>query len=161
MSQEDAMAIDNSSLTPQQRLAVSRRALFGHLDRAIEHDESLHAHENTEANTNRTTQRKQGILAGLPWLAVAQSFGERWWRRHPANAVSQLARPMLQRYARKQPVKLVAMAAGTGALLVVIKPWRLLSVTAIVASVLKTSDVADMVTTLMHNNTMNRKDPYE
>jgi hypothetical protein len=32
-----------------------------------------------------------------------------------------------------------------------VKPWRLLSVTALVAAVLKTSDVADMVTTLMHS----------
>jgi hypothetical protein len=39
-----------------------------------------------------------------------------------------------------------------------VKPWRLLSVTALAAAVLKTSDVADMVTTLMHGQLATRDD---
>jgi len=39
------------------------------------------------------------------------------------------------------------------------KPWRLLSITAVLAAVVKTSDVADMVTTLMQKNANPRKDP--
>ncbi len=70
----------------------------------------------------------------------------------------QLAQPLLQRYARKQPGKLIAIAAGTGAVIMLVKPWRLLSVTALVAAVLKTSDVADMVTTLMHGQLAARDD---
>jgi hypothetical protein len=58
---------------------------------------------------------------------------------------------LLERYARKQPFKLVAAASAVGALAVLVKPWRLLSVTAVLAAVLKTSDVADMVNSVMHN----------
>ncbi|SEL09120.1 hypothetical protein SAMN05518845_104413 [Variovorax sp. YR750] len=83
------------------------------------------------------------------WLAVGRSVVERWWRRHPAHAVGQLARPVLEHYARKEPAKLMAAAAATGALLVLARPWRLLSATAVLAAVLKTSDVADLVNTLM------------
>lgn len=77
----------------------------------------------------------------------------------PANAVGQLARPLLDRYAREQPAKLMAAAAAAGALVVLVKPWRLLSITAVLAAALKTSDVADLVTTLMHKNpSPSRKD---
>jgi hypothetical protein len=60
--------------------------------------------------------------------------------------------------AREEPAKLVAAAAATGALVVLVKPWRLLSITAVLAAVLKTSDVADLVTTLMKRTTNPRKD---
>ncbi|RZL49412.1 MAG: hypothetical protein EOP71_02130 [Variovorax sp.] len=165
------MAIDRSSLTPQQRLAISRRALFNQIDSAADSDAEPAEHTRSTATTAAyaeasqgspshpsSKKKKRGLLDGLPWLSVAQSFGARWWRRHPANAMVQLAQPLLQRYARKQPGKLIAIAAGTGAVLMLVKPWRLLSVTALAAAVLKTSDVADMVTTLMHGQLATRDD---
>jgi len=155
---EHAMAIDNSSLTPQQRLAVSRRALFNQIESKVEREARPSRFSSTRVETPVdgtaplvSPRKKRGLFDSLPWLSVAQSFGARWWRRHPANAALQLAQPLLQRYARKQPGKLIAIAAGTGAVIMLVKPWRLLSVTALVAAVLKTSDVADMVTTLMHS----------
>ncbi|MGI4778899.1 MAG: hypothetical protein ACRYGA_12390 [Janthinobacterium lividum] len=150
------MTIDRSALTPQQRLAISRRALFNEL--GYEHDDRQPSVENLaedralSSRPDGVRQRSDRLLAGFPMLAVARNIGERWWRRHPANAVVQLGRPILARYAKKQPVKLMAYAAGTGALLMILRPWRLLSVTALAAAVFKTSDIADMVTTLMQNN---------
>jgi hypothetical protein len=157
------MAIDRSSLTPQQRLAISRRALFNHDGSPAESTRSTattaaYAEAASGVHAHQPPRKKRGLLDGLPWLSVAQSFGARWWRRHPANAMVQLAQPLLQRYARKQPAKLIAIAAGTGAVIMLVKPWRLLSVTALVAAVLKTSDVADMVTTLMHGQLAARDD---
>jgi hypothetical protein len=155
---EAVMAIDRSALTPQQRLAISRRALFNEFDyesgsAETDSDPSYQTSEKTLPESTSTARfRKTGLLAGFPMLSVAKNIGERWWRRHPANAVVQLGRPVLARYARRQPAKLMAYAAGTGALLVILRPWRLLSVTALAAAVFKTSDVADMVTTLMHSN---------
>lgn len=161
------MAVDRSVLTPQQRLAISRRALFNQFEDELEDDEtsnSVHLngshtvadgiHSSGAATSQRHAGRGflDGYINGFPALAIARNIGERWWRRHPANAVVQLARPVLGRYARQKPAKLVAIAAGTGALLVLIKPWRLLSATALIAAVLKTSDVADMVTSLVHND---------
>jgi hypothetical protein len=167
MSLGHTMAIDHSSLTPQQRLAISRRALFNQIESVADHDaghmrpaasygdRSYIAPSPSHPDASR---KKRGLLDGLPWVKVAQSFGARWWRRHPANAMVQLAHPLLQRYARKQPAKLIAIAAGTGAVLMLVKPWRLLSVTALAAAVLKTSDVADMVTTLMNTQMASRRD---
>ena len=104
--------------------------------------------------TRRETPKAGAAIpacAALPGTAAAQP---------PAHAAGQLARPVLEHYARKQPAKLMAIAAATGAALVLVRPWRLLSVTAVLAAVLKTSDVADVVNTLMQKNTSPpRKDP--
>lgn len=127
-------------LTAQQRLAISRRALL----------DQLQGRSQPAAHVNQAAPRLAGLLDHFAWSAVARKVVQRWWRRHPANAVGQVARPLLERYAREQPAKLMTLAATVGAVAVLIRPWRLLSVTAIVAALLKTSDVADVVTTLMH-----------
>lgn len=162
-----------SPLTPLQRLALSRRALVRQLNEdagAPAEDEELgelddleYAHHDAQAGSApderhqghtghaRGRGEQGGARGGRDnvWLAVGRSVVERWWRRHPAHAVGQLARPVLEHYARTEPAKLMAAAAATGALLVLARPWRLLSATAVLAAVLKTSDVADLVNTLM------------
>jgi hypothetical protein len=159
---------DRSFLTPQERLALSRRALVRHLNgeddeprdsargrryAAQEDDSEMYAAGGAQREASPRGNRHQ-------WTSMARSMTERWWRRHPAHAVGQLARPLLEHYARKEPAKLMAAAAATGAAIVLIKPWRLLSFTAVLAAVLKTSDVADVVNTLMQQkNTSPRKDP--
>ncbi len=153
MPPEVAVAIDRDALTPQQRLALSRRALFRQPapvpDEA--YDAPLEAAEASALRTGHSTASAFS-LHDLPWLDMSRSVAVRWWRRHPANAACQLARPVLQRFAEERPGRLMAVAAGTGALVVLVKPWRLLSVTAVLAMLLKTSDVADMVTTLMQRD---------
>jgi hypothetical protein len=139
---------EHGSLTPQERLAISRRALVAQLQGRVHR--AYDTEQVQEAAPRRT--RRETIIDRVPWAAMARNVVQRWWRRHPANAAGQLARPLIERYAREQPVKLIAAAAGTGALIVLIRPWRLLSITAVLAAVLKTSDVADLVTTLMHKN---------
>jgi hypothetical protein len=149
------VAIERQDLTPQQRLAISRRALVQQL-----RGSEAAADASPPAPGRRLPPRRENALDRVPWASVARNVAQRWWRRHPANAVGQLARPLLDRYAREQPAKLMAAAAAAGALVVLVKPWRLLSITAVLAAALKTSDVADLVTTLMHKNpSPPRKDP--
>jgi hypothetical protein len=151
-SPENAMAAEPDTLSPQQRLAISRRALVSQL-------QGDRPHMAEEPQAFERPRRINEAANKFAWGPVARNVARRWWRRHPANAVGQVARPLLERYAREEPAKLVAAAAATGALLVLVKPWRLLSITAVLAAVLKTSDVADLVNTLMQKNTTPRKDP--
>jgi hypothetical protein len=148
------MNIERDQLTPQERLTVSRQALIVQLYGEQSHPDEIDAAEGPRPH------RSSGKAGAHPysWSAVAGNVVRRWWRRHPANAAGQLALPVLERYAREEPAKLVAAAAATGALVVLVKPWRLLSITAVLAAVLKTSDVADLVTTLMKKTTNPRKD---
>lgn len=171
------MSVERLPLTPQQRLALSRRALVrqlhGGADAPREHvrqpapsgllqddgGDDLEYEHHDPADAAHRSGRRDG-LGGNVWFSVGRSLAERWWQRHPAHAAGQLARPLLENYARKQPAKLMAIAAATGAVVVLVKPWRLLSATAVLAAVLKTSDVADIVTTLMQKTTSPpRKDP--
>ncbi|MDN8611704.1 hypothetical protein [Variovorax ginsengisoli] len=147
------MGAERQPLTPQQRLALSRRALVAQLqgDRPEAPQDELSALPAPAV--------RPAVYDHFAWSSVARGVVRRWWRRHPANAAGQLARPLLERYAREEPAKLVGAAAAAGALVVLVKPWRLLSITAVLAAVVKTSDVADMVTTLMQKNANPRKDP--
>jgi len=123
--------------TPQQRLAISRRALVEQFQ------------GTGERRARQGLPRRRSLIDSVPWAPMARSMAERWWRRHPVNAAGQLARPVIERYARKEPAKLVAASAAVGAALVFLRPWRLLSATALLAVLMKSSDVADVVTSLM------------
>lgn len=136
------MANEPSPMTAQQRLAISRRALVNQLQGKNERGESEYDGK----------ARRSNLLDRFAWTSMARKVGERWWHRHPANAVSQLAIPVLERYTRQQPFKAVGGAMAAGALIMFLRPWRLLSATAILATVLKTSDVAGMVTSLMQKS---------
>jgi hypothetical protein len=160
-------SVDPTRLTPTQRLAISRRALVKQLNGGSAPRDEVRldpeAEEFEYAHRGSATAHARDALSGrgrTVWTDVALSMAQRWWRRHPAHAVGQLARPVLEHYARKEPAKLIAVAAATGAVLVLVKPWRLLSLTAVLAAVLKTSDVADIVNTLMQKTqSPPRKDP--
>lgn len=166
-------SIDRAPLTPKQRLALSRRALVRQLNGGK--DEPAYRDGRSEPDDELEYAQHDPMAPGsddvLPhpsssprsrnvWSSMARGVAQRWWRRHPAHAMGQLARPLLDHYARKEPAKLMAVAAATGAVLVLVRPWRLLSVTAVLAAVLKTSDVADVVNTLMQKTqSPSRKDP--
>lgn len=142
-------------LTPRQRLALSRQAMVRELNGEPPLDETIQDTDGARMSVGagpEGTAAKLGRPAprGFPWGSVARNVAQRWWQRHPANAVGQLARPLLQQYAHREPVKLMAVAAATGAVLVVLRPWRLLSATAMVALLFKNSDVADVIDQLMH-----------
>ena len=65
-------------------------------------------------------------------LDVLTSMLKRWWERHPLRQVSDIAaevaapaaRSILGSLAERHPLRLVALAAGVGALLVAVRPWR-------------------------------------
>lgn len=47
-----------------------------------------------------------------------------WWSRHPLHVVADIGEPLAQKYARRHPYRLLAIAAAVGAAVVVLKPWR-------------------------------------
>ena len=138
------MPTENPRLTPQQRLAVSRHALMSRL----QGDDAPGAHAHNHPS----------LLDGIAWAPVARGVARHWWHRHPLHAAGQLARPVLEKYARDEPLKLVAVAAAVGAVVVLARPWRLLSASAFIATAFKTSELAGVVNALMQRKTSPRKD---
>lgn len=136
-----------SRLSAQQRLAISRHALMSQLQGG---DDAARRHAGGRGPAS--------LLDGIAWAPMARGVARHWWQRHPLHAAGQLARPVLEKYAREEPLKLVAVAAAVGAAVVITRPWRLLSASALVASAFKTSELAGVVNALMQRKTSPRKD---
>jgi hypothetical protein len=79
-----------------------------------------------------------------------------WWHRHPASAATELVRPLLSDYARVHPFKLLGVAAAAGAAVVVIRPWRMVSASALVVAAVKSSGLTNtlvsMLSSLAHHS---------
>lgn len=138
------MPSEQPKMSAQQRLAISRHALISHL-------------QGDDGSRPQAPDRPS-LLDGLAWAPVARGVARHWWQRHPLHAAGQLARPVLEKYAREEPLKLVAVAAAVGAAVVLTRPWRLLSASAVVATAFKTSELAGVVNALMQRKTSPRKD---
>lgn len=76
---------------------------------------------------------------------VRHSVVGRWWRRSHLSTATELATPFLQHYAQRHPARLMAYAAGTGSLLVLVKPWRLLSLSMVVGLMVRSTDIAGLI----------------
>lgn len=102
---------------------------------------------------------RSGNSSGSGWFAVAKHSARAWWEFHPVRVVGVVAEPVLAEYARQRPLKLVGIAAGLGALVVVTRPWRLVSLGSLAVAALKSSQVSNFALTFLSNRKNNRKTP--
>ena len=96
--------------------------------------------------TDRLARSRQAILAelepparrpgrGTPggwWSRLGVASGT-WWRGHPLRMGMEMASPFLTAYAARSPWTLLAVAAAAGAAIAVFRPWRLLSLSLLIA----------------------------
>ena len=120
--------------TPVNRLAASRAALLHQMKR---HDAGTKspAEGVTESNHETINETSTSIWQ-FAKLALAG-----WWQHHPLQIAAHVAKPYLNDYARKKPLQLLGLAAGLGVLAVVVKPWRLVSVTGLAALAAKSTNL--------------------
>ena len=143
----------SSRLSPQERLAVSRKALVRHMSRdARPHHPDAAAPTDSELpQVSQKTLSEQSPRAGFSFgpLRILKRGLRTWWRHHPANFAVSVAQPLLGRYASQSPFRLLAISAGIGAALVVIKPWRLVSMGGIALATLKSSEFSGLLMSLL------------
>jgi hypothetical protein len=140
-------------MTPAERLARSRLAIVEHLagrdkrhDRSERHERQAARDEGQapddgpelEAEDDRRA-RRGGWFGGMRGAARA------WWRHHPAQFALEMATPVLQSEMRKRPFLVLGAAAGIGALLVVTRPWRVISVGTLLVAIVKSSQLSGVV----------------
>ncbi|HQS40839.1 MULTISPECIES: hypothetical protein [unclassified Polaromonas] len=133
---------DNTVLSPRERLDKSRQAIV----RQMGHDNATaveHGGSDTEIDASAST-----------WSLVKQTASS-WWHGHPASLALDFARPRMQRFAQEQPLKLLAISAGMGAAAVLLRPWRLISLTGLVLAALKSSEVTGLASSLLASGTRN------
>ncbi len=81
-----------------------------------------------------STPDTQTGAAPLTLLGAAASH---WWSEQPASQLLALAKPVLNDYARQNPIQLLAVSFLTGAAVVVTGPWWARSLQHIPGDVLK------------------------
>lgn len=134
-------------LTPQQRLAASRKAIVRYMKQEEDSDENA---GNNVGSDGLEGYGEPSSRAGS-WSAIKHA-ARLWWQHHPAQLALSLAKPALGRYAEEKPLQLLGIAAGVGAAAVVFRPWRLVSVTGLVFAALKTSDLPVLLMSILSPN---------
>ena len=145
-------------LTPQQRLAASRRAIVQcmHRDQRENSQDDMaqgapaqpaDASHGSTASASRSNRKHSSGFNGL-WR-VARRTASGWWRSHPASLAVDVVQPMVENYARANPLKLIGIAAAAGALVVIAKPWRLISVTGVVVAALRSTQMSSLIASFL------------
>ena len=139
-------------MTPAEKLERSRLAILEYLTRGERpherptardsHNAQREAHEDNDADG---PDDKPGWFRGNRWLGGMSSAARAWWQHHPAQMAVEMATPALRSYMRRRPFQVLALSAGVGVLLVVTRPWRLISLTTLVVAVVKSSQLSGVV----------------
>jgi hypothetical protein len=82
---------------------------------------------------------------GTGWFASLRRAVSAWWRHHPAHMGLEIATPMLSAYAARRPVIYLGTAAVLGAVIVVTRPWRLISATGLIVALVKSSQLSSVL----------------
>ncbi|MEJ8859976.1 hypothetical protein WKW79_35885 [Variovorax robiniae] len=133
-----------SPLSAKAKLALSRAELLA----AMGYEELHSAVDDGTTVVPLLHHDGRETASGLG-AKLARSAVGRWWHRHPLSGALELGQPLLQDYAHRKPVTLVVYGAGAGALLWILKPWRLLSAATVATLILRNVDVAGMVSGLV------------
>jgi hypothetical protein len=134
-------------MTPAEKLDRSRLAIIEYLERR-EHRGEPRA--NADAPDGDDGGHEGGhLFSSDGWLGGVASAARVWWRHHPAQLAVEMATPALRSYMRKRPFQVLALSAGVGALLVVTRPWRLVSLTTLVVAIVKSSQLSGVVMSVL------------
>lgn len=139
--------VTSASDSPQARLAASRKALVRQMTRTDSRGENDAAgaipdtsHGAIDADMNRDRSST--------WQVISQA-ALAWWQHHPVQIAFDIAKPFLTNYARSKPLHLLGIAAGVGAAAVLVKPWRLVSVTGLAFAAFKSTKLSSTLLSLL------------
>ncbi|MDB5940391.1 MAG: hypothetical protein JWP77_2755 [Polaromonas sp.] len=136
-------------LTPQERLAISRRAIVRHMNR---HHRDVE--ERFDGQIDESSKNGSGVVASGQTVFSKITYAARmWWHRHPASAAVELAHPLLNEYARAHPFKLLGISVAAGAAMVVVRPWRMVSASTLLVAAVKSSGLSNTLLTMLSSFT--------
>jgi hypothetical protein len=130
------------------KLAQSRLAIIEHIQRKERRQDGHEGVRQNGAQAHEFSDDGQTDESDS-WFANIRQATRTWWRHHPAHMAVELATPALSAYARRRPVQFLAFAVGVGALAVVARPWKLISVTGLLVALVKSSQLSTLVMSAM------------
>ena len=152
------------------KLAQTRLAIIAHLqgrERRHEHrgaeryadpQQDAQYAEQADGSRARSGARGAGRRSPSGWLHHAQHVARSWWRHHPASMGLELVTPALSSYAARKPVQYLGIAAAIGAVVMVVRPWRLISVTGLIVAIVKSSQLSSVVMSAMAGADFGKED---
>lgn len=130
--------------TPQERLATSRQAILRHMTAG----DDMHAGQRRQAHSDDAPDADATGYATGAWQSIRRAVRV-WWHHHPAQLALDLAKPVLGKYAEEKPLQLLGIAAAAGAAIVLVRPWRLVSLTGLAVAALKSSQASGLLLSLL------------
>jgi ElaB/YqjD/DUF883 family membrane-anchored ribosome-binding protein len=124
--------------TPEQRLAANRKRLVSFMMQGHEAASNQEAAPSSRS-ADPASARKNAALQTVVHTAKA------WWRHHPAKMALEIAEPVLDQYAKNRPYQMLGIAAAVGAATVLVRPWRLVSLTSVLLATIKSSGLANVL----------------
>jgi hypothetical protein len=127
------------------RLAQTRRAIIEQIEgreRGRDWREKRAERRRERAQARGEHEYEPG---GRGWLGRLRQAAATWWRHHPAHMGLEIATPMLSSYAQRKPLQYLGIAAATGAVVMIARPWRLLSITGLAMALLKSSQLSSLL----------------
>lgn len=138
----------------RERLAQTRRELMRHMGQQAGHAPAPAASGSQERETGPGPQnpgdvRREGEpqSQGSGWRQGLRA----WWRSQPAHLALELGQPVFEKYARAHPIKVLALSAGAGAVVVLARPWRLISVTGVLVAALKSAQLSSLASDVLRS----------
>lgn len=133
-----------------KKLEQTRLAILEHLQQKERPSRpagrvSAGAIEEFDSHGNYRPQRATPRRSSNGWFGRLSYAAGTWWRHHPAHMVVELSTPALANYARRKPYQYLGIAAAAGALLLLARPWKLISLTGILVALFKSSQVSSLV----------------
>ena len=132
--------------TPQERWAISRKAIVRHMNR---HHRDVEERSDSDSEAVNGTTGSGMASSEHSVLSRIRYAARMWWHRHPASAAAELARPLLEDYARAHPFNLLGISVAAGAALVVVRPWRMISASTLVVAAVKSSGLSNTLFTML------------
>lgn len=143
-----------SSITepsPQERLASSRKAIVKHMNRNHRDDENVSNYDLDESS-------QSGPISAGAFGVVKQALRV-WWHHHPASSALDLARPLFGKYAKLHPFRVLGVSAGLGAALVLVRPWRMVSLGGVLLATLKSSGLSGVMLSMLSTRSQQSDKP--
>lgn len=140
--------------SPQERLAISRRAIVRHMNR-----DSKSRDDSGSPDLDEGEQVEPVSSASSGTWGIVKHAIQAWWHHHPVSVAFDLARPAIGHYAEDKPFKLLGMAAGLGAAAVLLRPWRLVSLGGLLLATLKSSELSGALHSLLSTSRQDAANP--
>ena len=132
----------------QARLAASRKTLIRYMSHRDLREEQDLPDGSQALGHGQAPEARPGNQRSGTWHIFTQAVSA-WWQHHPAHMALDIGRPFLDNYARNKPLQLLGISAGLGVAAVLLKPWRLVSITGLAVAAIRSTRLSTTLLSLI------------